>query len=363
MKKFLTTAALAFMCASAQAEDVSSTLPDTGELLAERALGEGVEIELGEDNPQMPLQKLDVFGFDFTRSNIHSDIIVETGKLPWEIPTIIEPRFVSLEDVRHDMVDEDYLILVEINGESKAYPVKILNWHKGVNDTVGGKNVFVVWDPLSGNAMAFNRDMRGKTFVFGDSGMVYRSSSLYFDEQTRSLWLPTLQRAVTGKMAPSGVESVPVAIAQYKELAQAKPYVQVMSFDIPNTDGANYMRNPYGDYGRNKHFIYPVNYADDRMPRKEPVLGVTLTRAGKKVDVAFSINALINQPDQDRLEFTFETGRHPSEPKIPMDIKMDEVTGQFLVTSLPEVDVDIQYSYWFSWIAHHPKSYAIHKLP
>ncbi|MBI1984016.1 MAG: DUF3179 domain-containing protein, partial [Acidobacteria bacterium] len=34
---------------------------------------------------------------------------------------------------------------VFLNGEAKAYPVRILTWHELVNDRVGGRAILVSW--------------------------------------------------------------------------------------------------------------------------------------------------------------------------------------------------------------------------
>ena len=40
------------------------------------------------------------------------------------------------------------MVTLEINGDSKAYPVAILMWHEIVNDEVGGVPVTVTFCPL-----------------------------------------------------------------------------------------------------------------------------------------------------------------------------------------------------------------------
>jgi|GEM_PF-848540 len=65
------------------------------------------------------------------------------------IPAIDEPEFVEIQDaaqLRAHGLDDDTVILgYSRNGESKAYPVNIMNRHELVNDVVGGKPVTVGW--------------------------------------------------------------------------------------------------------------------------------------------------------------------------------------------------------------------------
>ena len=360
MKKFSVLAISLLIATSSFAEEAQTA----GEQLEQMALGDDpVEIELGVDNPPLPPRKFQIFGLDFSRPQIHVANIIETGKVPWEIPVLIDPRFTDLEGARHNLSDDDYVIALEVNGEVKLYPLRILNWHKGVNDVVGGRNVFVSWDPLSGHATAFDRDILGETRRFADSGLVYRSSTLYFDEQSQSLWLPIQGQAVTGKMVPEKLRKLPVVLTFWKEAREAYPYAQVMDFNIPTEDGADYSKNPFGNYGRNTELLYPVAYGNDAMPRKEPVLGVTMKRGTRTIHAAFSMNALLGQTSPGVLEMNFETGRHPSAPKIPLNIELDQPTGNIKITSIPEAEITTEYSYWFSWIANHPNSYVIKQIP
>ena len=59
------------------------------------------------------------------------------------IAPVYEPRFAPAESA---FLAPDALVIgVEINGESKAYPVGPLNFREMVNDTVGGVPVLVSW--------------------------------------------------------------------------------------------------------------------------------------------------------------------------------------------------------------------------
>jgi hypothetical protein len=60
-----------------------------------------------------------------------------------DIKPIYEPNFVTADAAPYD--DEELVIGVEINGETKAYAIGTLNWREMVNDTVGGTPVLVTW--------------------------------------------------------------------------------------------------------------------------------------------------------------------------------------------------------------------------
>ena len=54
-----------------------------------------------------------------------------------------EPTFVDADSA--DLDDGELVIAVEINGESRAYPVGPLNFREMVNDVVGGVPILVSW--------------------------------------------------------------------------------------------------------------------------------------------------------------------------------------------------------------------------
>jgi len=49
------------------------------------------------------------------------------------------------------------VILVELDGEARIYPIQVLIWHEIVNDTVGETPVAVTFCPLCSTALVFER--------------------------------------------------------------------------------------------------------------------------------------------------------------------------------------------------------------
>ena len=82
--------------------------------------------------------------FDVTRHTIPLREIVSS--VPRDIISALsDPTFLSADQARGLLKDSDRVLGVSWNGEAKAYPVRILNWHELVNDTVGGRPVLVSW--------------------------------------------------------------------------------------------------------------------------------------------------------------------------------------------------------------------------
>jgi len=116
------------------------------------------------------------------------------------IPAILNPVLIPAKDATF-LRDEDRVLGIAQGKDVRAYPVKILNWHEVVNDTVAGKPVVITYCPLCGTGIGFDGLIEGRTYTFGVSGLLYQSDLLMYDHQTESLWSQIAMEAVTGSMA------------------------------------------------------------------------------------------------------------------------------------------------------------------
>ena len=65
------------------------------------------------------------------------------------IPSIDSPIFILAAEADWKFPDSR-IIGLDIEGDTRAYPLAILNWHEIVNDTVGGVPVSITFCPLCG---------------------------------------------------------------------------------------------------------------------------------------------------------------------------------------------------------------------
>ena len=124
------------------------------------------------------------------------------------IPSVDNPVFVNAEDANF-MSDSDTVIGLDINGETKAYPLFILVWHEIVNDIVSDTPVSVTYCPLCYTNQVFERIIDGKTVEFGTSGKLYNSNLLMYDRLTESYWSQALGMAVKGELTGYELDLVP----------------------------------------------------------------------------------------------------------------------------------------------------------
>ncbi len=62
-----------------------------------------------------------------------------------DIPALDHPAFITAAQANALLKGSDRVLGVFLNGEAKAYPVRILNWHEAVNDAIGGRPILVSW--------------------------------------------------------------------------------------------------------------------------------------------------------------------------------------------------------------------------
>ena len=60
-------------------------------------------------------------------------------------PAILDPEFVTAQEASLEYDPEEEVLGVSINGEHRAYPIKLLSRHEIVNDVVGGVPIAVTW--------------------------------------------------------------------------------------------------------------------------------------------------------------------------------------------------------------------------
>lgn len=185
--------------------------------------------------------------FDVTRHSIPLSEIERS--IPKDaIPALAQPEFLTAQEAGIRLKDSDRVLGVFLNGESKAYPVAILNWHEVVNDVVGNKPVLVTWCPLCGSSVVFDPVVEGRRLTFGVSGLLYKRNALFYDHETMGLWSQLLSHAVTGPMAGSPLRVLPATNATWEEWKKAHPETSVLSFHT------GYQR----DYTVDPYISYPL---------------------------------------------------------------------------------------------------------
>ena len=203
------------------------------------------------------------------------DLSVIRGVVPPDaIPALEDPAFEPAADVEWLEAVEPVLAL-DINGDARAYPLRIMTWHELVNGTVGGVPVTVSYCPLCNSAVAYDRRVGERTLDFGTSGALLNSSLVMYDRQTESLWSHYTGQAVVGHLTGAELDLIPVQTVSFEAFLASHTDGQVLSLDTGHF--RQYGQNPYQFYdSSNRPFLFGGPF-DDRL---EPITRVLALRDG-----------------------------------------------------------------------------------
>ncbi|MHA1553120.1 MAG: DUF3179 domain-containing (seleno)protein, partial [Alphaproteobacteria bacterium] len=106
---------------------------------------------------------------DFSRVEIDVGEILSGGPPRDGIPSIDDPAFNNVAD-ETGIPDREPVLSLVVNGDARAYPLRIMMWHEIVNDVVGGVPVAVTYCPLCNAAIVFDATVNGTARDFGTTG-------------------------------------------------------------------------------------------------------------------------------------------------------------------------------------------------
>lgn len=84
------------------------------------------------------------WSFDLTRHNVPVPALSTSGLPKDAIPALHNPEFVAGEQA-DSLTPDERVMGVIINGEARAYPLRLLNGHEIVNDEIQGQPIAVTW--------------------------------------------------------------------------------------------------------------------------------------------------------------------------------------------------------------------------
>ena len=282
-------------------------------------------------------RKVPTTTFDLTRHSVPLDQLVDGGPGKDGIPAILTPTFISATGATF-LRDEDRVLGLTAGTEAKAYPVKILNWHEIVNDTIGGKAIVVTYCPLCGIGMAFEVEVQGRRHTFGVSGLLYQSDLLMYDHQTESLWSQIGMQAITGPLTGEKLTPMFLKHTIWREWRAAHPSTIVLSTRTGSF--RNYDRDPYAGYGESSELFFDTTHFDSRYHPKEWVVGLEIDGVTKAYP--FVELKKVPSPLVDRVNGRRVTVRVNAESRSASVV--DE-NGR----PIPSVT-----AFWFAWYAFHP---------
>jgi hypothetical protein len=319
-------------------------------------------------------------GEEEENSIVPLDQIVSGGPPPDGIPSIDNPKFISVQEADRNLEDSELVLGLNINGDVRVYPLQIMVWHEIVNDKVGNTPVAVTYCPLCFTNQVFNRTMNdGKALEFGTSGKLYNSNLVMYDRATKSLWSQAMAQGIVGKFAGIKLERIPFDVAYWKEWKQLYPESKVLSTDTGSS--RPYGADPYDDYYTNGDVLFPISGGDDRLGLKEIIIGfenkgqhkayklqeiedkkVINDQVNGKPVVLFSLYPFMVKSydpvvDGQILEFNYnikDVNFVDKQTSSLWNFEGKAISGQMKGKQLTRLPFDE--GFWFEWVAFHPET-------
>lgn len=225
---------------------------------------------------------------DFSRTRIKWEEILSGGPAKDGIPSIDKPLFKLVAD-EHQLAPNEPVIGVEIAGDARAYPLRILIWHEIVNDTVGNLPVAVTYCPLCNSGIVFDRRVASQVLDFGTTGKLRNSDLVMYDRQTETWWQQFTGEALVGSLLGTDLKMIPAHLEPFSEFRARHPGGRVL---VPNDPRSRrYGSNPYSGYDTSK---VPFLYRGDMPKGIEPMARVIVVRR-ESVEPVIVTLALVRQ--------------------------------------------------------------------
>jgi len=218
-------------------------------------------------------------GTEFTYAEFADSI--QSGGPPRDgIPPIDEPYYTDIDEADYFLNDDDYVFVLDYEGEVMAFPQKVLSYHEIVNIELFDKDYSVTYCPLTGSVICYFYKTDNEFLNFGTSGKLLNSNLVMYDRQTESFWPQILGKAVNEPLVGTELNTIPVHWVLWKYFKASYDEAKVMTDETGHI--RNYDQDPYGSYKENDTNNYYFNDSvyfhtmnkDDAFSNKKIVIGI-----------------------------------------------------------------------------------------
>lgn len=191
----------------------------------------------------------------FENASVDFKEIISGGPSKDGIPPIDAPLFQSIAEQREILSPTEPVISLSVDGDARAYPLRILMWHEIVNDQIGGVPVAVTYCPLCNAAIVFDARVNGAPTTFGTTGKLRNSDLVMYDRQTESWWQQFSGTAIVGERTGTQLKILASRLESFERFTQRLPHGKVL---VPNEGSRrDYGKNPYVNYDSSEYpFLY-----------------------------------------------------------------------------------------------------------
>ncbi|MCG8605654.1 DUF3179 domain-containing protein [bacterium] len=219
---------------------------------------------------------------DDSEWNIPVGEIIGGGVSKDAIPSLFNPRMISASEANY-LRDRDLVVGIVVNGQARAYPHTILDWHEVVNEDLPGQRLTVTLCPLTGTGIVFDGMNGDRELTFGVSGLLYNNNLIMFDRQTDSHWPQMRLQSDEGVLRNTKQRIYPSIETSWGTWKKLHPNTIIMSTNTGFSRPYSQPGSAYPGYtalNSQPLFRNAVSFRDDRLPPKQRVHGVITSSAG-----------------------------------------------------------------------------------
>ncbi|WP_406660167.1 DUF3179 domain-containing protein [Methanolobus sp. ZRKC3] len=255
------------------------------------------------------------------------------------IPSIDNPKYVSVEQADEWIEDNELVLALSYKNSIRVYPLQILVWHEIVNDFIEGDPILITYCPLCGSGIAYERTLDNETVEFGTTGKLYNSNLVMYDRRTNSYWTQIDGLAIVGELTGTELKAISIDTVVWRDWKKAHPESEVLSQDTGFS--RRYGTDPYGSYYEDSYLFFPVETEDNRVHPKTVIFGI-------EADGVFKAYRESDLLETDTIEDVVNG--------VNITVQRDDV-GIVKITNL-DTDEEIvkERDFWFAWYAFHPET-------
>ena len=140
------------------------------------------------------------------------------------------------------LTDSSLVVVVARNMEAKAYPIRYIQYHHQVRDTIAGKEIMVTYCNVCRTGRVFEPLVDGKPETFRLVGMDH-FNAMFEDQTTGSWWRQATGEAITGPLKGNRLPEVESSQLTLNTFFALHPFGKVM-------DAETASRHQYDSLGR-----------------------------------------------------------------------------------------------------------------
>ncbi|MDP2060604.1 MAG: DUF3179 domain-containing protein, partial [Flavobacteriaceae bacterium] len=209
-------------------------------------------------------------------------VVVQKGAFP----VLKNPKFIDRQKGLLTFYSNEPVLVVNLAGEARAYPLNMLTIHEIANDQIGDTRFLVTYCPLCNSGMVFDRNVelngQTQTLDFEVSGMLRNSDMIMFDNQTETWWQQLTGEGIAGKLNGTELKVIPSVVLSVSDFFERYPQGKILSKEGSGVNSKSYGQNPYVGYDAlngNPYggFIKPEKLTR-KLPNMERVVGLRINQ-------------------------------------------------------------------------------------